>query len=201
MRFLLSNFGNGFSFKWRNIIGDLKYNTQIHQFIEIHFVIEDTVELTVDSEKRILEQGDFAVIHPFRRHSLLTNPKTKMWIGVFSDDLVKSLGTLSLENAWGEDFVFRGSDSLVNYVKEHIPSGAGNISIEPNSPLRYTLGAIFFAVMDEFKKSTPQTQVPVHTTALAKIFEFIEIEFISSLFTSYSYFIQIYRLLYIHKAR
>ena len=178
MKFILNSFGDSVSIKSHHVSGAWKLGPHIHQFIEICCVIDGTVTLVVDKNKKILHKGDFAVIHSFRLHQYIATDETQMWVGVFSDQIVDGLGTPSTNNIWGEDFVFTASNSLYSYVIDHLPpKNDEHMTIDQDSPLMYNAKAIYYGVMEEFVKKVPQTLIPSHSMALASIYKYIEEHF------------------------
>lgn len=178
LKFILTNFGNGVSIKSHHTKGAWKLGPHVHQFIEICCVIDGTVTLMVDKVKKNVHKGDFAVIHPFRLHQYVAPEQSKMWVGVFSDQIIDGIGTPSANNVWGEDFIFRGSDSLFNYVTEHLPPESDeHMPVDFDSPLMYNVKAVYCAVMEEFATKIPQTSVPSYSMALASIYKYIEEHF------------------------
>ena len=178
MIFILNDFGDGVSIKSLHTNGAWKLGPHIHQFIEICCVTEGEVTLVVDKVKKKVHKGEFAVIHPFRLHQYVAPDDSKMWVGVFSDHAVDGIGTPSINNVWGEDFIFQASDSLYNYVTAHLPPKSDeHINVEMNSPLMYNIKAIYYSVMEEFTTKVPQTVIPSHSLALASIYRYIEEHF------------------------
>ena len=178
MKFILTNFGDGISIKSHHVHGVWKLGPHVHQFIEICCVMNGSLTLTVDKDQRTLTKGDFAVIHPFRLHQYKTDNECSMWVGVISDQIIESTGAQSHSHVWGEDFVFHGSDSLLNYVSDHLPPKSDeHMQIDLDSPLMYNIKAIFCAVMEEYTRKTPQTIVPSYSMALAEIYKYIEENF------------------------
>ena len=178
MIFILNNFGDGISIKSHHVSGAWKLGPHVHQFIEICCVTSGTATLVVDKVKKTLHKGEFAVIHPFRLHQIIATDETAMWVGVFSDMIIDGMGTPSTNNLWGEDFVFTASDSLYSYVTEHLPPKSDeHMQVDPDSPLMYSIKALYYAVMEEFIRKVPQTVIPIHSTALASIYRYIEEHF------------------------
>lgn len=178
MKFILTNFGDGISIKSHHVQGLWKLGPHVHQFIEICCVMDGTLTLNVDKEQRTLKKGDFALIHPFRLHQYQTDENCRMWVGVISDQIIDSTGTQSHSHVWGEDFVFHGSDSLFDYVSDHLPPKSDeHMEIEPDSPIMYRIKAIFCAVMEEYTRKIAQTNVPSYSMALAAIYKYIEENF------------------------
>ena len=175
LQFILTSFGDGVSIKSHHTSGAWRLGPHVHQFLEICCVIEGNVTLIVDKVKKSLKRGDFAVIHPFRLHQYIAEDDSKMWVGVISDQIVGATGASAYNNVWGEDFAFPASESLFNYVTEHLPPKSDeHMPVDFNSPLMYNVKAIYCAVMEEFTKKVPQTNIPSYSMALASIYRYIE---------------------------
>ena len=73
----IQNFGFNNALKCFIADGIYDFPTRIHQFTEIQFILEGSVELTVDGKTELLSAGDVIVISPFRAHSFKTTAGTK----------------------------------------------------------------------------------------------------------------------------
>ena len=178
LKVILTNFGEGFSIKSHHMKGFRKYGPHVHQFVEVCCVMEGTAIVIVDGVRKDLQRGDVAVIHPYRVHYIQSKADCTMWTGVFSDRIVNSFGIQAESNFWGEDFVFSCSESLLGYISEHLPPESDeHMAVEPSSSLRYNVGAIYYGIMEEFTKKVPQTKMPAYSTALARIYEYVERNF------------------------
>lgn len=178
MKFILTSFGDEVCVKSHHMNGFWKLGPHIHQFVEICCVMEGSVTLTVDKVKKTVKKGEFAVIHPFRLHQYRTSDDSKIWVGVISDRTIDSAVGQYTNNIWGEDFVFHGSDSLFNYVTSHLPPPSDeHMPIDLESPLMYNVIALYFAIMEEYVRNVPQTEIPRYGIALAKIYRYIEENF------------------------
>ena len=178
MKFILTSFGDGCRMKSHHTAGVWRLGPHVHQFVELCCVMEGRVTLIVDKVKKVLGKGEIAVIHPFRIHQYIAEEDSKMWVGVISDQIIYSAGVSSLNNAWGEDFSFLASESLYNYVVDHLPpKNDEHVPVEPDSPLMYNLKALYCAVMEEFTRKVSQNGIPSYNTALALIYRYIEEHF------------------------
>jgi AraC-like DNA-binding protein len=178
MKVVLSCFGDDVRFISRYMLGAKKLNSHVHQFIQFCFVMDGVANVSVEGEKRILTAGDFAVIHPFREHIVESFEGCVMWTGVISDKMLNGFGSQLAEYVWGEDFVFRGSDSLVEYVKNHLPPEHYISSpIGEDAALLYNIHALFNAIMEEYANKIPVSAKPNYNSALGRIYEYVENHF------------------------
>ena len=178
MRVILSFFGDDVCFRSHHVLGAKKFGPHVHQFIQLCFVMDGVANVSVDGDKRILTAGEFAVIHPFRNHIIESLDNCVMWTGVISDKLLNGFGSQIAEYVWGEDFVFRGSESLVEYVKNHLPPERYiSMPMGDDSAPVYNLRALFNAVMEEYTRKVPASTKPNYNSALGRIYEYVEKHF------------------------
>lgn len=175
MKFILSNFGDSVSFKSHQVNGFLKNGPHMHQFLEIWCVAEGFANITLDGVKKTVKAGEIAILHPFRLHFIQTSEDCKIWNATFSDRIIDDVSANKSRYIWGEDFIFRASDTLIDYIFQHLPPESHeHTSIEPDSPIMLNLKAIYYAIMQEYMTKIPQTTVAHYNTALASIYKFIE---------------------------
>ncbi len=65
---------------------DLRFHSNFHKNIEIVYVLDGEVEITIETRTEIIKKGSIAVILPMCVHSFETPKSSKVWIGVFSND-------------------------------------------------------------------------------------------------------------------
>ena len=165
----LQNFGASRTLK--SLYPDSKYECveRIHQFPEIVCILEGSIEITVDGKTELAREGDLCVITPFRTHSFRTPTYAKIWIGVFSLDFAAEF--LSGENIYtcAESAVFTPTESLFNYVSEHLPKSyplPENIADERE--FRSTK-ALVYAVFEEYTRLVPAKKLKVKGNTLADV--------------------------------
>lgn len=80
----------GFGETYRSSVRHQNYDilSHIHQFCELIFVMEGSVEVTVDGKKYILSRGDAAAITPFQLHEVHSLGIAHFWMCVFSNTAV-----------------------------------------------------------------------------------------------------------------
>ena len=166
----LQNFGSNASIKSTYHKGQYQCVERIHQFPEIVYVLEGSVEITVDGKVETANAGDLAVITPFRAHSFHTPKYCNIWIGVVSNDFVSDFISGSNISVSGETAVFTPSKSLSMYVTEHFPTPS-------ETPENLTFGdahyrsvkALVYTVFEEYTRTVPQVTTHLKKNALTAI--------------------------------
>ena len=153
----LQNFGYNSSIKSTYHEGKYECIERIHQFPEIVYIIDGSVDITVDGIRETAKAGDIAVITPFRTHSFHTPTYCKIWIGVISSDFVSDF--ISGENLIirGKRAIFTPTPSLKAYVSAHFPK-VYDIQTELGTDvIQYrSIKALVYAVFEEYTRTVPQ---------------------------------------------
>ncbi|MBQ2705150.1 MAG: helix-turn-helix transcriptional regulator [Clostridia bacterium] len=71
------------------IYDDILWPAHFHGSFELMYVIEGSVDISVNGVTDILQQGELILISPYNIHSLKVI-EGKTWVGVFSEDFVTS---------------------------------------------------------------------------------------------------------------
>lgn len=170
MHIQLQNFGSNSSIKSTYHKGIYQCIERIHQFPEIVYIIDGSVEITVDGKKETAKKGDLAVITPFRAHSFHTPEYCNIWIGVISNDFVSDFISGNSISTSGERAVFTPSRSLSLYVTEHFPSPSETpTNLEFGAEHYRSIKALAYAVFEEYTRTVPQIRTPLKKNALATI--------------------------------
>lgn len=166
----LQNFGSNSSIKSTYHSGKYQCVERIHQFPEIVYIIDGSVEITVDGKKETAKKGDLAVITPFRAHSFHTPEYCNIWIGVISNDFVSDFISGSGISISGERAVFTPSRSLSLYVTEHFPSPSEIPKNLVFGAEHYrSIKALAYAVFEEYTRTVPQITTTLKKNALTSI--------------------------------
>ena len=86
-----SNFGTQTRLKCGYYTGQYELASHVHQLSEIIVVTEGELVITVNGISAVARQGDIAFIPPFAPHSFSTPEYCKIWICLFSNDLVSDI--------------------------------------------------------------------------------------------------------------
>ncbi|MBR2474855.1 MAG: helix-turn-helix transcriptional regulator [Clostridia bacterium] len=166
----LQNFGYNSSIKSTYHEGKYECIERIHQFPEIAFVIQGSVEITVDGVTEVANAGDLAVITPFRAHSFHTPEYCNIWIGVISSDFAADFISGDNLHVSGTSAVFTPSLSLSNYVTEHFPAPAETQTNLELDNIRYrSVKALVYAVFEEYTRTVPQVSTKLKKNALVTL--------------------------------
>ena len=166
-----SNFGSKTAARYGYISGKYNYYEHIHQYCEIVFCEEGSMELTVDDKKLTMQAGDFAVISPFRIHSFHTPEYVRRWICVFSDDLIPSFVTEDEIISTSDNCVFHADEKTIAFLKDTFPDNNEELVEMSIKELR-TICIIISCVFEEYLRKV-KTE-PVHQNkALLKILLYI----------------------------
>ena len=166
----LQNFGYDSSIKSTYHEGQYECIERIHQFPEIIYILDGSVEITVDGVKEYANAGDLAVITPFRAHSFHTPTYCKIWIGVISDDFASDYISGDNLHMSGKHAVFTPSDSLRNYILDHFPQRYDNQTSLGNDLTQYrSIKALVYTVFEEYTRTVPQISTKLKNNALASV--------------------------------
>ena len=164
------NFGHGSSLKSTYHQGVYEMIPRIHQFPEIVYVLEGTIEITVDKKREVAHAGDLAVITPFRAHAFHTPSYCHIWIGRLSNDFISDF--ISGENMYisGDRAVFTPSAPLRHYVEGSLPAPCDDFLHLEFDPIRYrATKALAFTIFEEYMRTVPQTAASLKNDALASV--------------------------------
>jgi AraC-like DNA-binding protein len=84
-----NNFGNEMVFTYRMHDRDsYTYPLHVHQFVELIFVIEGDLPITVDGRSQTVHSGECAMILPFQTHKFSSKSHVKMGMYLFSPSIL-----------------------------------------------------------------------------------------------------------------
>ena len=72
------------------IYTNIQYGNHFHKNYELLYVISGETVVHLNSNPITLSEGELLLISPYSIHSFTVNDKTRLWVGVFADDYVKS---------------------------------------------------------------------------------------------------------------
>ena len=155
-----TNFGVKSAIKCSEKIGKYNIDNHIHQFSEIVFVRDGTIEITVDGKTEIAHKNDIAVIFPFQVHSFKTDEFCNIQLCLFSNDLLPEFILPDRIYSSGESAVFSPSYELLVYVKNKIPDTGEKVAYmdEENMRMFRRVKSVLFAIHEEYSsKVSPAT--------------------------------------------
>ena len=178
MHITIQNFGFNNAVKCFTADGFYEFSTRIHQFTEIQYIIEGSLDLVVDGKAEHLEAGDIAVISPFRAHSFKASADAKRWILIPSNNFI--IDFISSESALikGERCSFRASEGLSAYIKESLfDMGDRIIDLDEDKKLMLRIKALAYPILEEYMRKVPQSKSEIKNTALAAIIMYLRDHF------------------------
>lgn len=166
------NFGSKTAIRCGWLSGEYNFPTHIHQFPEIIYVSEGSLEVTVDGVSELMLPGDFAVIPPFRAHGFFTPESVTRWVGVFSADFIS--GFIGRDELFGngESCIFHASEGLKSFAMERM-SETNELFFELNEEIVRTYKSFIFAVYAEYLNKVPRASKKAYHQALSSILFYI----------------------------
>lgn len=172
MQVLFKNFGSKTAIRCGFRSEKYNFPDHIHQFPEIVYVKEGSLELTVDGVKEVMSAGDFAIIPPFRVHSFFTPETVTRWICVFSTDFISSFISRDELFGNGESYIFHASEGLTAFAEERMLE-TDELFSELNEQTIRTYKALIFALYTEYLNQVPRAAKKKHHQALTAILLYI----------------------------
>ena len=187
-----SNFGSKIKFRCGFNCNNTIYNfrSHIHQFTEIVYCKEGSLELTVNGKTETMRPGDMAIIPPYQVHSFHTPKYVIRWICVFSDHFIPKFVTLEQFVSTPKSYVFHPDDSLISFLSDKLPNKRER-PIQPSDEEIRVMHLITAAIYEDYLRKTELISTPKEN-ALANILLYIRQHFkeevtLSSIGTSLGY--------------
>ena len=115
-----------------------------HRNLELIYVIEGNLNLTISQEKAELKKGDFSLVLSNQIHSFESSKDSKVLVVVFSEDFVPKFAS-SIKGKQAKDIKFNCSKPVENLIKENLTK---------DDTALYMKKACFYAVCSEFTENT-----------------------------------------------
>lgn len=167
-----ANFGSKTAIRCGWLCGNYTLASHIHQFPEIVYVREGSMNITVDDKTEVMNKGDIAIIAPFRVHSFSTDVYVERWICVFSNDIISNYLSHDELYGAGESCIFRASDELARYIKPFLLE-SGELFFSLNNEVIRSFRAIIFAVYEEYLRTVQNIGKKKYHRALSAILMYI----------------------------
>ena len=149
MRIFSTNFGSKILARCGFVEGVYNMEEHMHQFAEIVYCAEGSMELTVEGKREVMKAGNLAIIAPFRTHSFYTPKYVKRWICVFSDNFIHSSVTKEEFFASSESCVFEPDKSLMPFLCDRLPNNNEQI-VEINKNDERLISLIVTAIYEDY---------------------------------------------------
>ena len=136
-----------------------KYNlcAHMHQFSEVMFVKEGEIEVTVDGVTEVAAENDIVIISPFSSHSYTTKSHCKVWLSVFSNDLISDFINEKSEYTSSRGAIFHPTDELIAFIEKKLPD-TKEVQIyysEQTKPQFKRLKSILYPIYEEYESAVP----------------------------------------------
>ena len=166
------NFGSKTALRCGFRSGQYNFPTHIHQFPEIVYVKEGSLEITLDGVTELMQAGDFAIVPPFRVHSFFTPNTVTRWICVFSMDFISSFITRDELFGNGESCIFHASEGLRAFAEECMLD-TDELFFELNEQIIRSYKSLIFAIYSEYFNKVPRAAKRNYHQALSAILFYI----------------------------
>lgn len=175
-----NNFGARTALRCGFLKGVYNFPAHIHQFPEIVYCLEGSMELTVDEKTETMNAGDMAIIAPFCVHSFHTPEYVNRWIAVFSTDFLS--GVLSEEEIYGEGAhcVFTPSPQLAAFVSSRLADSNEKFFTLTAEDIR-SFKVLSTAVYEEYMRVVPYSVKRTHNKALSAILLYVSEHYLDNL--------------------
>ena len=150
------NFGNANIARSCLIKGTLVVEIHMHQFTEIVVPFKGGIVITVNGVQRIISPGDVAIIPPFAIHDYIVKD-CEYYIMLFPSNMALDFIQDDALYSNRADFVFRASNSLMEYIKEHYLDSRNKLYPLNDSTL-YSLKALVYVIFEEYMRKVPVAQ-------------------------------------------
>ena len=152
------------------------YGAHIHQHSELVYVLEGSIESTVDGKTETVHAGEAVIITPLRVHSTYTPQKCKIFICVFSNDFIVDLIPSNELYGGYENTVFTPTDALRKYIEENFINLATKYKYGNEIAVR-AIRAGLHLVMAEYTSTTVQSEEKQTINALSKVIMYLNKHF------------------------
>ncbi len=99
------------------LYSDISYSAHFHKNYELIYVLKGKVELSVNGKSGVLKPGEMILISPYAVHSFAVDGKSKIWVGVFSEDFVLSFSKANSQISYSK---FKCGLKQEAFLKEHL---------------------------------------------------------------------------------
>jgi len=124
-----------------SIYTEEEFSFHFHKNPELIYVLRGNVRCTVSSRTETLQPGDFCLCLPYEVHSIGVDDDAVYWVGVFSDDHVRTFAR-EIDGKEPDGVAFRCDPATEYFLRE-------NLITEQTPPL-YLRKACLYAACDAF---------------------------------------------------
>ena len=174
-----SNFSTASAIKCSSKSGKYSLGEHIHQFSEIVFVKEGSLNVTVDGKTETANKNDIILISPLQVHSFDTPEFCSITLFLFSNDMLPEFIITDKAFLCGERAVFTPSYELLVYVKNKIP-GTRERTLHMNAEnvqLFRQIKASVFAIYEEYSRSVTLSETKAKSSLLLRVLMWMRAHF------------------------
>ena len=157
---------------------NFQYVLHFHKDIELVYVYEGEILMTVDNKTKVVKSGDFALILPNQTHSYETKTNSKTWICVFSQDYVSNFAN-AIKNKTADNVFNCQPDVKEFLINNFIEFDFDNLPVEYK---QQRLCAMFSLVCSEFLRCNELVKKKKSSATLyEKIVEYITEKYVEEI--------------------
>ena len=126
------------------------FGNHIHEYSEILYVVEGSIESTVNGKTELLRAGDIAFITPFKVHSTFTPDSCKLVVCVVSNDYVYDMIPKEKLYRGYNTTSFTATPELKCYLDSRFVEIASRLHLLPEKEYTHIIKACVHAILAEF---------------------------------------------------
>ncbi len=142
-----------------------EYEPHFHKNYEFIFVTEGQLSCTVNGQTRILDSGSFALCLSNQVHSFNTVGRSKIWVGVFSEDFIYEFKK-EMTGKCGVDFCFSCTPKITEFIRENL--------IKKALTDIFMIKACLYALCSEYLRQIPTAPLTRQNLLMGDIVEYID---------------------------
>lgn len=176
-----THFGTDLELRCGHVDGAHTSADHLHQYFEFELILDGEIEITVDGKKYIAQQGDIAIITPFKTHSFYTEKYVKMLICTFPNSFLTDFLSYRDLCKNREPYVFHASEPLWSflmnggfYENAHTKSTFDYVS---DFGLIHRLRSTFYLIISEYFEKSSEVEKSGINNTLSKILIYISENF------------------------
>ena len=145
------------------------YGSHIHEFSEVLYVLDGSIESTVDGKTALLRTGDLAVIPPLKVHSTFTPESCRLAVFVLSNDFLLDFIPHDELFSGYSAYNFTPSPQLTAYLNEKFIKAVIEFRTTQSQSSYRTTKACVHAILDEFTQTVELCPTSVQRNILADV--------------------------------
>lgn len=153
---------------------ELNVREHIHQCTEIIYVTDGEITVNVGGEEKVLGRGDAALIPPFISHSFITPRSVRLWLCVFSNDLLSDF--LPREDLYRtrSTAYFKISERLAAFLDGALPDSDEEMVAFGYTERRRIMSVLFPIINEYMDSSEPLLKKNTKPSLLSEILLYLD---------------------------